>query len=419
MRSLTDFLPPIQPEGNLLIAFGLLLAIGTLGGLLAARLRWLPTITGFMACGLVIGPSGLGLLSQATLDSARVLVDIALGLILFRLGSVLHPWAVLRDRRLLVTGLVEGLVTFGAILLLMNLLGASPMVATVVASIAVSSSPAVLIHVADELGARGPTINAAMALVAMNNVLAFLLYSLTLPLALYSAQFEALTSLALPAYQLLGAVVVSMVVGWVTTRIARQTRHHEEHLRFALVVGAVMLAIGLAIALRVSTLFTALTLGIVCRWLQGPSRLTRVEFGGGGDVFFIILFVFAGANLHLGDLARNAGAALGFVAARCLAKAAAVYGCGLAFRFTHRQSTAAGLLLLPMAGLAIGLAQSATGLMPELGAQISAFVLAAVAVFETVGPPVTAFAMRLAGEAHPTRDDRDAATHDSGATPGS
>ena len=240
----------------------------------------------------------------------------------------------------------------------------------------------------------------------MNNVLAFVLYSLTLPLALHSARFEIEAAILVPAYRLLGAVAVALAIGWLVTRIARQTRHHEEHLRFALVVGAVMLSIGLATALRVSTLFAALALGIACRWLQGKSRLTRVEFGGGGDVFFIILFVIAGANLHLGDLARYAPAALGFVLVRCLAKATAVYACGRAFGFPRRQSTAVGLMLLPMAGLAIGLVQTTAGMLPELGAQVSAVVLAAVAVFETLGPPLVAYALRLAGEVPAVGNER-------------
>ena len=86
-----------------------------------------------------------------------------------------------------------------------------------------------------------------------------------------------------------------------------------DRLRFALVVGAVMLVLGIAKALQVSSLFAGLALGIACRWLEGRSRLTRVEMGGGADVFFIILFVFAGANLHLSDLLHAAPIALGFV----------------------------------------------------------------------------------------------------------
>lgn len=395
-----QILPAEFPAANTPMVFGLLLAFGVLGGLLAARARWLPSITGFMALGLVAGPSGLGLLSSAALDSARVLVDIALGLILFRLGSALHPVKAARDRSLTTTALAESLLTFAAILGLLLLVNAPTVVAVLTAAIAVSSSPAVLIHVAEELKAEGPALDRAENLVAANNVLSFVLFSLTLPVALMGeARFDLGTSVLLPAYQMAGAMGVAIAVAGLVTLIARLTRRDEEHFRFALVVGAVMLTLGLSQALKVSGLFAGLALGIATRWLQGRTRLSRVEFGGGGDVFFVILFVFAGANLHLGEVMQYAPLALAFVAVRVLAKVGTVYACGRAFGQAHRPAAASGLLLVPMAGLAIGLVQTTSQLMPELGGRVAAIALAAVAVFETIGPPIAAFALRYCGEA--------------------
>jgi hypothetical protein len=63
-----------------------------------------------------------------------------------------------------------------------------------------------------------------------------------------------------------------------------------------------------------------------------------------------------------------------------------------------KKGIAGGLLLLPMAGLAIGLVQESNALFPQHAAVISAIVLGAVTVFETVGPPVASLAFRLAGE---------------------
>lgn len=394
-----EVLPATWPQANTMIVFGLLLAFGVLGGLLAARARWLPSITGFMVFGLAVGPSGLGLLSQSALDDSRVLVDIALGLILFQLGATLHPVEAVRNRQLVVTSLAESAATFAAILGLMIFIDAPLLVGVLAAAIAVSSSPAVLIHVAEELHAAGPTVESAKTLVAANNVLAFVLFSLTLPLAMMGQQIDTQTSLLLPAYQMAGAVAVSVFVAWLVTSIARLTRHDEEHFRFALVVGAVMLTLGLAQAFKVSSLFAGLALGIACRWLQASTRLTQVHFGGGGDVFFVILFVFAGASLHLKEVATYAPVALAFVGARMVAKVGAIYGCGLAFGTAHKSALAEGMLLVPMAGLAIGLVQTTSQLMPELGGRIAAVVLAAVAIFETIGPPLVALALRMTGEA--------------------
>jgi Kef-type K+ transport system membrane component KefB len=133
--------------------------------------------------------------------------------------------------------------------------------------------------------------------------------------------------------------------------------------------------------------------------MQGRARLTRVDFGGGGDVFFVILFVMAGATLHLEEVVRYAPVALAFVLARVLAKVGTVYGCGRAFGQTHREAASEGLMLIPMAGLAIGLVQTVSLLMPQIGGRVSAIVLASVALFETIGPPITAFALRYVGEA--------------------
>ena len=184
MNAITHFYPANWPHLNLLAMFGLVVAFGTLGGLLAKRIAWLPTITGFMAVGLLIGPSGLGLLSADDLTRAQPLIDVALGLILFKLGTSLHPLMVLRSPALVVTSLLESLLTFAGVLALLVFLGMSPMAAVISASIAVSSSPSVLIHVAHELHAKGPTLDTAKALVALNNVLAFVLFTFALPFAL-------------------------------------------------------------------------------------------------------------------------------------------------------------------------------------------------------------------------------------------
>jgi Kef-type K+ transport system membrane component KefB len=397
--STLSILPATWPQPNALTVFGILLSFGVLGGLLAARARWLPSITGFMVLGLLIGPSGLGLLTGQALTDSRVLVDIALGLILFKLGSTLHPIKAARDKRLVVTSLVEGIGTFIAVLALMVAVGSPPIMAALAAAIAVSSSPAVLIHVSEELHASGPTINHAQSLVAINNVLSFVLFSLSLPFALATERVELTTALLLPAYQMAGAVLIAIAVAWLAVSIAKLTRPGEEHFRFALVVGAVMATLGLAQIFQASTLFAGLSLGIACRWMQGRTRIARVEFGGGGDVFFVILFVFAGANLHLSDVVAYAPVALALVAVRTLVKMGSVYGVGRGFGTERRSALAGGMLLVPMAGLAIGLVQTTTQLMPELGARIAAIVLAAVAVFETIGPPLAAFALRFCGDA--------------------
>ena len=80
------FLPdwPLQPSA--MFFFGVLLFFGALGGYLAHRVRWIPSITGFMLVGLLAGPQALQLISVEALERTGIVVDIALALILYRLG---------------------------------------------------------------------------------------------------------------------------------------------------------------------------------------------------------------------------------------------------------------------------------------------------------------------------------------------
>ena len=51
-----------------------------------------------------------------------------------------------------------------------------------------------------------------------------------------------------------------------------------------------------------------------------------------------------------------------------------------------------------MAGLAIGLTEATSQLYPEFSKELSAIILGSVAILETVGPIVTEFALKRAGE---------------------
>ncbi|MFD1712380.1 peptidase [Ottowia sp. GY511] len=398
MNEFMDFLTHLGRD-NLVLTFGLLLVLGALGGVLAARIRWLPTITGYMAIGLVMGPSGLALLNEGALAQTKVLVDVALGLILFKLGAALHPVKAWRTPGLVMTGVAESLLTALVIGMLLWWLSGSTLVALLGGAVAVSSSPAVLIHVAHELDAEGPTLDAAEMLVAINNVASFLFFTLALPIALVGQGETVWKAIELPLLSMVGAAAASLVIALIITRVSRATLAHEEHLRFPLVVGGVLLVLGLSQALNVSALFGALSLGIATRWLERRrSSLSAIEFGGGGDVFFITLFVVAGARLHLHDLVQYWPVALAFVGARTAAKVLTVTSLGTLFGYPPKKAFATGLLLVPMAGLAIGLLQTTSTLTPELGTKVSAIVLAAIAVFETIGPPVAAWAIKFVGE---------------------
>ena len=400
-----DFLPTWPLQMNALFFFGFLLFCGALGGFLAHRVSWLPSITGFMLVGLIAGPNVLGIFDYASLAQARVVVDIALALILYRLGLSLDIRALIKDKALLLVSLVESTLTFVVVYFAMVFFGIAPLVSAVVAAIAISSSPAVLLHVAHELGAHGKTTNRAQALVALNNVLAFVVFAAMMP-ALYDDSAAPLaTMIGSPLYQLLGSTVLGVVLGWVLHLVARWTKRAPQY-SLALVVGAVAMTLGLAMAFGLSALFAPLVLGVVVKTAEKENLLANLEFGPAFELFFVALFVYAGASLHLKEIMAFAPAALVYVVARSLTKWLAVAGTGYLVGWERRTHLNAGLILMPMAGMAIGLANTMSAQFPVRAAEVVAIVFAAVAILETIGPPVVARALRWAGEVHGDDEDR-------------
>ena len=392
-----DYLPTWPFSVNTLFFFGFLLFSGALGGYVAHRWRWLPSITGFMAVGFVAGPNVLGVISTAGLGQSRIVVDVALALILYRLGLSIDIKRIQQDRPVILVSLVESALTFVAVYFGLGFVGITGLAAAVISTIAISSSPAVLIHVAHELKAKGPVTNRAMLLVALNNVIAFIAFAAVLPALYGEANAPISTMIGAPLYQVMGSAAMGLVMGGLLHLAARHTKVAQQY-QLALVIGAVMMTVGAALALKLSALFAPLVLGMMVRSMERAKLIAAIEFGPSFELFFIVLFVYAGANLHIDELMDYWPAVLVFVGARSLAKWMGVAATARLLGATQRQAASTGLLLWPMAGLAIGLVNTTLNLFPEKGAVVGSIVLAAVALLETIGPPIAARALRWSGD---------------------
>lgn len=392
-----DFLPSWPFEVSPVITFGLLLLIGSIGGFMAHRITWLPSVTGFLLVGFAFGPSGMGLLNQEAILQAQVFTDIALALILYRLGLSLDIRAISRFPRLLIISLFESALTFGLVFFVLYLLDVDPLAASLIGAIAISSSPAVLLHVAHEVQAKGVVTDSTMTLVALNNLIAFVTFSAIIPFMHYSVGSSWPTIILQPSYQLAGSLMLGVVLAYSLHSVSLKT-HEASQYKLALVIGAIMLSIGLAYELKLSALFAPLVMGVVIKTIERKTVISNLEFGPAFELFFIVLFVFAGANLHIEELIHYTPAVLALVLARCLAKTFGATWMSVALGRSFYTGLSSGMLLIPMAGLAIGLVQTSSTLFPQHITTIAAIVLGAVAVFETMGPPIASYAFRLAGE---------------------
>jgi Kef-type K+ transport system membrane component KefB len=127
---------------NELTSIGLILLLALMAGHLVKVLR-VPEVTGYILVGVALGPSLLGWLTQDDLAALGVLSEVALGLILFSVGSVFEFSLFRRiGRQVLIVTIIESavaaaFVTGGALAM-----GQSWPVALLLGTIATATAPA-------------------------------------------------------------------------------------------------------------------------------------------------------------------------------------------------------------------------------------------------------------------------------------
>lgn len=393
-----DFLPTLPFALTPPILFGLLLLVGLLGGEVARRIFFLPRIVGYVLIGILFGPMGLGLLSPRLIQQNWVFLDISLGLILFELGRRLDYQWLRRNRWLFATAIAESAFAFCAVYLGLRYFDYPLLFAAIAAAIGIATSPAVVLLVAHELRAEGQLTERMLLLTAVNSVFAFFSVTMLLPFLHWEQQAGWAETLLQPLYILLGSLLIGLAISFLVLSFASWLGKREDR-QFIMLVGMIVLTVGLTRMLNLSVLVALLTVGILARNLDFRHKLMAVQFGHGGQLFFVILFVLAGASLHFEVLPQVGAAVAAYIVLRFLGKALAILVFG---RFSGLRPGAAGLLgiaLLPMSELAIVMVQDISALYPEFGAKLSAVVLSAVAILELIGPLATQFALKQAGEA--------------------
>src|SRR5277367_3737689 len=165
---------------NELISVGVILLLALLAGRIVKFLR-VPEVTGYLLAGVALGPSVLGWVNEANLNALGVLSEVALGLILFSIGTVfeIRQFRRIGKRLALITlceaGLSSGLV-FGTLLLT----GQPFQVALLLGIISIETAAASTLMVLRECNAEGPLTNTLTGVFALDNLLCLFLFNVAL-----------------------------------------------------------------------------------------------------------------------------------------------------------------------------------------------------------------------------------------------
>ncbi|MEM8853129.1 MAG: cation:proton antiporter [Pseudomonadota bacterium] len=387
----------------ILIALGMMLLVGLFTDEIGRRTR-LPRVTLLILFGIAIGPYGLDLLPVDIDGWYAVFTDLALIMVAFLLGSALTVERLkAHGREILMISLAVCLTSALLVGIGMAFAGAATAVALILAGISVATEPAATMDVVHQERAKGPFTDTVIGVVAIDDVWSIVLFSVLLAVASAGVSGGVFAALSVGAWDLIGACLVGVAVGLPGAALSGRLGAGEPTRLEAL--GIIFLCGGFALWLEVSFLLAGIVAGaIVANVATHHTRpfheIEHVEWP-----FLIIFFLLAGATFDIGALQDVGLIALVFIVLRVVGRLVGGW-VGVKLSGAPRQhGRLIGMALTPQAGVSVGMALVAGNVMPQYADLILTVTIAATIVFEALGPFLTAFALRLSGEARAIPED--------------
>ena len=403
------------------------LAVAVIGGLLLSRLTKLiklPAVTAYLVAGLLLGPfcigmlgiKGVGFQSFEQLNELGILTQTALGFIAFAMGSEfrLSQLKSMGGKAILI-GIIQAVaatVVVDTVLILLHLLFPEMLslpAALVLGAIASATAPAATLMVVRQYKADGPLTRLLLLVVAIDDAVGLLLFSVSFGIAgaLEHGSVNLLGVVVEPILEIVLSLGLGAVMGILLDWVERF--FHSRSKRMTISVAFVLLTVGLSmLKFTIGPLHCGFSLLLVCMMTgtvfcnickSSQELMDRVEQWT--VPLNVLFFVISGAELDVQVLASPITLIVGvlYILARSVGKYIGSYcscrGCKCAPQITKHL----GITLLPQAGVALGMAMTATVLAD--GGLVRNVVLFSVLVYELVGPALTRRSLLLAGEICP------------------
>ncbi len=364
------------------------------------KLVHLPNVTGYLVAGLLIGPYVLRLISEDTVGSLSVISTVALGFIAFTIGNSfkLSNLKKLGASILLIT-FFEAFTALAFVIVILKLFRFPTALALTLGAIGCATAPAATLLVVRQYKAKGPVTNILLPVVALDDALGLISYSVCVSIAQSlegAAELSLLQMIWNPIRQIGSSLAVGAVLGLVLALCMRF--FHSRINRMMCVICAVFLGVSLADALGLSSLLLCMMESAVLSNLFDDSDTVYEACDRWTPPLFMLFFVISGAELKLSVLPTVGLLGVLYIVFRAAGKyTGAAIGSGL----THQAKNVVrylGVTLIPQAGVAIGMSQLVVKDLPVYADRIRAVVLSATIVYELIGPLLTKVVLTKAGE---------------------
>ena len=390
-----------------IISIALMLAGGFLMTRVTKKLR-LPNVTAYIVCGILIGPFCLNLVPQHIVDNTSFLPEIALSFIAFSTGEFFRVSALKKNGGKVVTITVmescaAAILVFVVCFFILKL---SFAFSVVLGALATATAPASTIMTIRQTGAKGDFVETLLQVVALDDVVGLILYSIAVSLAtatLSSGGFQ-ISHVLVP----LGKNILMLLVGCLFGILLKlfMARKHSTDNRLIIAIALLFSYCGICSVTGVSPLLGCMAMSTVYINITDDDRLFR-QLNYFSPPILLLFFVRSGVSFDLGSLIASSESVgsvslitvgLIYFIVRILGKYLGAFsGCKMAGK-PAKVCRNLGLALIPQAGVAIGLAaMGARELGGEAGHALETIILSSSILYELIGPGCAKLSLYLSG----------------------
>ena len=384
----------MESTSTILLALGSILLLGLVTSAIGRR-TFLPRVTLLLLFGAVVGSDALNLIPEEVAARFELVANVALLMVGFLLGEKLSLKAMRQfGGPVLWISVSAATLTTAIVCAGLIWVGVAVNVAIVLGCIASATAPAAVLDVVMESGSRGRFKDLLLAIVAIDDAWALVLFGLGVAVAtsLDGAGFQANVVLLEVVRDIGGGLAVGVLLGLPAAYLTGRLRPGQPILSEAL--GLVLLCGGIALWLEVSFLIAAMTMGAMIANLAKHHEYPFHEIENIEWPFMVVFFVLAGATLEMDALRQVGVAGAAYIICRALGKFIGARIGGELARVDRDTKNWMGPALLPQAGVAIGMALVAASHFPEHRQTLLSIVIGSTVFFEIVGPVFTRMAIR-------------------------
>ncbi len=394
---------------NVLLLTGLSIFIGTLGGRICQKFK-IPQVTGYIVIGFFLGKTFLDLWSPQMIDQFLPIVNLALGIIGFLIAEELKADLFKNRGKSIYTMLFSTVfLTFIIVTAVVTVFTKQWYLGILLGALASATAPAATVDVLWEYKTKGPLTSMLMAIVALDDVLALIIYGFASVFAkslLSHEHFSLYHSIGAPFIEIGMAVAIGVLGGGILYWIIHCVKDRERVLPYS--IGVLVLTIGLANLLKIDLILASMLVGTTLVNLA-PQESKEIfdavkKFS---PPIYVLFFILVGARLDVSLFFGTGIAMLAFlfVVSRTIGKwGGAVLG-GILGGAPKSVTKYLGLCLFSQAGVTIGMAISIYNNLShisteagQVGLMIVNVIVATTFIIQLVGPSCIRYAVHKAKE---------------------